>query len=189
MKEKILLHCCCGCCAGGVVEDLKARGYDVIAFFCNPNIQPKQEYLKRKEALMKILSEAGIECFDGFVDELYDEESSGWEELVKGLENEPEGGKRCELCFEIRLRETAKAAKTLGIRSFASTLAISPHKNAEMINRIGSRIAAEYRLKFIADDFKQDNGFGKTMNIARKHSIYRQSYCGCRLSMPKSNKN
>ena len=185
MQNKLLLHICCGCCAGAVIEKLREKGFDVVAFFYNPNIYPKEEYIKRKEAVMTILEKYSVGYFEGFVDEIYDEENEKWifnmSELK--LDKEPESGKRCNVCFEERLRKTAEAAETLGISYFASTLTVSPHKNAGVINSIGEKIAAENGLKFVSEDFKRENGFQKAMSIARGCGIYRQNYCGCRFSI------
>lgn len=173
--ERLLLHTCCGPCATQVIE-LLSRDYRVTAFFYNPNIQPEEEYLNRLAALEKFCRIRGIELIRGSYD------NREWIELVNGLEEQPEGGKRCEVCFTMRLMKTALFAVERGIKTFGTTLSISPHKNTEAINRVGKQAANKNALHFVAGDFKQDDGYRKSCELSRQYGLYRQKYCGCMFS-------
>jgi epoxyqueuosine reductase len=173
--EHLLLHTCCGPCATQVIE-LLSRDFRVMAFFYNPNIQPEEEYLNRCAALETFCRTRGVECICGSYD------NQEWLEMVAGQEDQPEGGERCEVCFAMRLRKTALFAIELGIKIFATTLSISPHKNTEAINRIGLQAAKKYKVNFFAEDFKQDNGYRKSCELSRHYGLYRQKYCGCLYS-------
>ena len=177
---KLLLHVCCGICSSYPVSLLKDMGYSLVAYFYNPNIYPAEEYEKRLEAERILCSEFGVELVEGEYepDEFY--------ECAKGLENEPEKGKRCDKCFELRLRKTAQLAKKLGIKNFTTSMVISPHKNFKKLSEIGGRIAKEYNLNYLAIDFKKKDGFVKTNKISRELGLYRQNYCGCKFSIRQS---
>ena len=171
--KKVLLHICCGVCTAGVVEKLRQDGYEVIGFFYNPNIFPVEEYNHRLEVVREASRLLNFELIEG---------SHGhdlWLEQVKGLEDEQEGGRRCPVCFQVRLRATMDKARELGILHIASTLSVSPHKNVMEINKVGSMLSAE----FLAYDFKKEDGFKKTMAFAKTHDFYRQDYCGCEFSV------
>jgi hypothetical protein len=173
--EKLLVHACCGPCATQVIE-LLSRDYRVTAFFYNPNIQPEEEYLNRLAALETFCRIKDIELVSGS----YDHQE--WLELVAGLEEQPEGGKRCEVCFAMRLQKTALVAVEHGFKVFSTTLSISPHKDTEAVNRIGEQAAKKYNMHFVAEDFKQDNGYRKSCELSRQYGLYRQKYCGCLFS-------
>jgi predicted adenine nucleotide alpha hydrolase (AANH) superfamily ATPase len=174
MKEKILLHTCCGICAGHSVQHLRDEGFEVIGFFYNPNIYPPEEYQKRLETAQKVAGELGFELIEGVY------KPDEWYSLTEKLKDEPEGGKRCELCYGMRLAGTDKKAKELNIPFFTTTLSISPHKNALVINRIGKGINCECFRDY---DFKKKDGFKKTMAMAKKSNLYQQHYCGCEYSI------
>ena len=168
--ESVLLHICCGICSSWAVERLKEDGFGVTGFFYNPNIQPENEYLKRLEVAGKVADLLKIR----FVEGSYDSEK--WAESVKGFEDEPEGGKRCPLCFKMRLEKSFKMAKELEADYFATTLSISPHKNTDIINQTGKVVGGEF---FLGYDFKQQGGFKKANTFSKEQKLYRQNYCGC----------
>lgn len=173
--KKILLHICCGVCAGSVVQKLRADDYEVIGYFYNPNIYPQEEYNRRLKVVRDASKLLKFELLEGMY------ESDYWLEQIKGLQGEPEGGRRCLVCFCIRLQKAAKKAKELGIEYFVSTLSVSPHKNVLEINRIGGELSPG----FLPYDFKKQDGFKKAMDFAKEHDFYRQNYCGCQFSMGK----
>jgi len=175
--DKVLVHMCCAPCATWVCEKMRKEGFEPIFFFYNPNIFPKEEYDRRLENALKL---SKIMNFELIVGEWDNEE---WDSKIRGYEKEPEGGKRCKICFEIRLRKTAEKCKELGIKKFTTTLTISPHKNAKVIFEVGERIAKEYSLSFLSYDFKKEDGFKKSVELSKKFSLYRQRYCGCKYSM------
>ncbi len=176
-KDKIVLHACCAICSGYPVSFLQDAGYQVIVYFYNPNIYPDTEYQKRLEAERILCKHFECELVeaDYCPDEFY--------EAAKGLENEPERGKRCDKCFELRLKKTAEFAKSRGIESFTTSIVISPHKNFQKLSEIGEKIAQDEGLNFLAIDFKKKDGFLKTNKISRELELYRQNYCGCKFSL------
>lgn len=170
--EKVLMHCCCGPCATAVTERV-APLCTLSLFWYNPNIMPEEEERKRLENLHTV---AGF--FDiPLIVERYD--NAEFTENIKGLESEKEGGKRCDVCFYIRLKKTAEKAKELGFDYFCSTLSVSPHKNATLINEIGKRIEQEVGVKWLVNDFKKQNGFKRSTELSCELGLYRQNYCGC----------
>jgi predicted adenine nucleotide alpha hydrolase (AANH) superfamily ATPase len=177
-KEQILLHACCATCAGYVLEKL-APDYTPLLYYFNPNIFPPEEYNLRRDELKSYADKKKIE----FIEENYDPDS--WLQVVKGLEHEPEKGRRCDLCFYYRLQQTASFAQKNDIRHFTTTLTISPHKKSKTILDIGREIADQQGLTFLAEDFKKKDGFLKTMAMAKKEGFYRQNYCGCVFSRKK----
>lgn len=176
-KTKIILHACCSICSGYPVSYLQDAGYQVIVYFYNPNIFPQEEYDKRLHAQKILCEHFGCELIEGnFEPEVY-------YEFVSGLENEPEKGKRCDKCFELRLRETAKFAKANGIDTFTTSIVISPHKSYEKLTQIAQKIASEYGLKYLDVNFKKNDGFLKTNKISKELGLYRQKYCGCKFAL------
>ena len=173
--EKLLVHACCGPCATQVIE-LLSRDYRVTAFFYNPNIQPEEEYLNRLAAMEKFCRIKDIELISGRYD------NQEWLELVAGLEDQPEGGTRCEVCFTMRLQKTALVAVEHGFKAFSTTLSISPHKDAQVINSIGRETGIQHNIIFLQGDFKKDNGYRKSCELSRQYGLYRQKYCGCQFS-------
>jgi len=169
----IVLHICCGVCAAGVAERLLAEGHSVVGLFYNPNIHPPEEYNKRLEAARTVAGKLGFTLADA----PYTPQE--WLEATEGLEDEPEGGQRCPVCFRIRLEETHRYMKEHGYDAFTSTLTVSPHKDAEAINRIGRDIGGG---SFLARDFKKQDGFRRAVELAEKWGLYRQNYCGCLYS-------
>lgn len=175
--NKIILHACCAICSGYPVSYLKDAGYSVIVYFYNPNIYPDSEYQKRLEAEKTLCDHFGVELIEGEYnpDEYYD--------FVKGFEQEPEKGARCDKCFELRLRKTAQFAIERSISNFTTSIVISPHKNFQKLSIIGNKIAEEYNLNYLDIDFKKKDGFLKTNRISKELGLYRQNYCGCKFAM------
>ncbi len=177
MKEnKILLHACCAICSGYPISFLKDEGFEPVVYFFNPNIQPIVEYLKRLDAQRKLCSSLDCELI------VEDYMPSEFNKIAQGLEKEPEGGKRCVECFELRLLQSAKKAQELGIENFTTSIVISPHKNFELISNIGKTVSAQYNLNYFDFNFRKNDGTLKTNKIAKELGLYRQNYCGCLFS-------
>lgn len=170
-ESKILIHACCGICSGYPISLLKEMGYLPVVYFSNSNLDTKIEYEKRLEA-QKIV------CLYHWVELIADEYNhEEFLKTVKGLEQEPERGKRCDKCIEFRLKRTVEKAKELGISKFTTSLVISPHKNFDKITNIAKNISDD--LEYIAIDFKKKDGFLKTNKLSKDLGLYRQNYCGC----------
>lgn len=175
----LLLHSCCAPCSSYVLEYL-APYFNICDFYYNPNISPKQEYEDRKEELVRFIREMGLSTQVTFLEGTYQPEE--FFAMAKGLEDLPEGGERCFKCYEMRLRESAKIAKEQGAEYFATTLTISPLKNAQKLNEIGERLAEEYGVKYLPSDFKKKNGYKRSVELSAQYELYRQNYCGCVFS-------
>lgn len=175
MDMKILLHTCCATCTAGVIGQLKDT-HNLTCYFYNPNIHPKEEYERRLSDVKKYCKKLNIPLIQG------EYAQDRWFQEIKGLEGESEGGQRCVKCYTMRLEQTAKMAKDRGFNIFTTTLTISPHKKAEIINSIGQAIGKKYGIKFIESDFKKHEGFKRACEIARREKFYRQNYCGCVFS-------
>jgi len=174
----LFLHSCCAPCSSYVLEYL-TRYFDVTLLFYNPNIRPESEYEKRLAALRELLSKMP----EGRSVRLVEPGWRGGEFMtaVRGLEKEPEGGARCPVCFRLRLEETARLAREGGYNFFGTTLTVSPHKNAPMLNSIGEALAREYGVRWLPSDFKKRNGYLRSIQLSKQYDIYRQEYCGCGL--------
>ena len=179
LRPSLLLHACCAPCSSYVLEYL-ASHFRITVFFFNPNISPKEEYSKREEELRRLISEMNLEKEVGFISGAYNPDEFFL--AVKGLENEPEGAGRCEKCFSLRLEASAKAAREGGFDYFTTTLTISPHKNAPLLNRIGQEKGAQYGVEFLPSDFKKNGGFQRSIELSKEYGLYRQNYCGCVFS-------
>lgn len=179
MKNKLLLHSCCGPCSTSVIEKLK-NDYDLTIFYYNPNIYPQEEYIKRLNEQKRYLelSHQDIKVIDG---EYTDNEF--FYNKFKGLENCLEGGDRCKVCIFLRLKKTAEVAKNLGFDIFASTLSVSPHKNAMLINEFGLKLQNELGINYLVSDFKKKDGYLNSIKLSKSFGLYRQNYCGCKFSM------
>ena len=173
---KVALHICCGVCAAGVVEKLTSEGHGVHGFFYNPNIHPQEEYERRLEAARKVAEEMN---FPFEVGPYMPEE---WFAETRALESEPEGGKRCEVCFRYRLKKIYLYLLDSGLDAFTTTLTISPQKSAAVVNRVGQEIGGD---RFLVRDFKKKAGFQRATELAKKWALYHQNYCGCIYSMRK----
>lgn len=182
-KPHLLLHSCCGPCSSAVLEKLTPH-FRVTVFFFNPCIHPAAEYEKRLSEQKRLIEEAKLPV--DMLEAVYDPQS--YFALVKGLENAPEGGERCLVCFRQRLMATAQAAKEHGYDFFTTTLTVSPHKNAENLNRIGQEVSHETGMPFLPADFKKRSGYLRSLELSKEYSLYRQDWCGCVYSMRGENK-
>ena len=171
-RLKLLLHSCCGPCSTACIERLKDY-FDITVLYYNPNIEPLEEYNKRKETQKSVLRRLNIK----YMDSDYDNET--FRLLTKELKDEPEGGKRCTVCFSLRLKETAKRAKENDFDYFTTTLTVSPHKNSELINKLGIEIGEYVGVKFLVADFKKREGYKRSIELSKIYHLYRQDYCGC----------
>ena len=175
-RPRLLLHSCCGPCSSYVLEYL-TRYFEVCLSYYNPNIQPREEYELRLENQLKVL-----ERIPGVTLAPCGYDGGAYDEAVRGLENEPEGGARCTECFALRLDFAARVAKRLGCDYFATTLTVSPHKDAQRINAIGEALAGKYGVKWLPADFKKRDGYKRSIELSREFGLYRQNYCGCLYS-------
>lgn len=173
-NKKLLLHACCAPCSTVALERLDDK--EIAVFWYNPNIEPKAEHDKRFEVLRKFLSETDKTLAPGYNYD-YQTENKKWHHFIQGLEDEPEGGKRCEKCFEFRLRQTANSAQSAKYDFFTTTLTVSPHKASALINKIGKVI--ECPAEFLEYDFKKDDGYQRSVQLSKDFGLYRQNYCGC----------
>ena len=176
-KPTLLLHSCCGPCSSYVLEYL-SEYFEITVYYYNPGIYPEEEYIKRLDNQKALLEATGYAVL---LDNGYDH--SEYLEAVKGFENAPEGGKRCEICFRQRIFKTAEAAKINGFEYFTTTLTVSPHKNAELINEISSEAERLYGVKHLPSDFKKKEGYKRSVELSKKYGLYRQDYCGCEFSI------
>ena len=178
----LLLHSCCAPCSSHCLSVLAPLAKVTVLYF-NPNIFPAEEYEKRKSEQMRFIKEAypQVKVCD------CDYDHTLFLAAVKGLEGEKEGGARCTECFRLRLTAAARAAKTLGCDMFATTLTVSPHKNASLINETGREIQAREGVEFLPSDFKKKEGYKHSILLSRRYSLYRQNYCGCEFSLAKDN--
>ena len=174
-KPSLLLHSCCGPCSTEVIDFLKDY-FEITVFYYNPNIEPMEEYFHRKNEQIRFLKEYQ-EAKINFLDCDYDNET--FKEISKGLEQEKEGGARCQKCFYLRMKKTALKAQELGFSYFGTTLTVSPHKNSQVINKIGEHISKELDMPYIYGDFKKNDGYKKSIELSKIYNLYRQNYCGC----------
>ncbi len=173
---RLLLQGCCGPCSSYVLEYLTEH-FDVTLLFYNPNIRPEAEYEKRLAALKELLEKLPVKHVVKLLE-------PGWrgaefEAAARGYEDAPEGGERCTRCFILRLEETARLAAEQGYAYFGTTLTVSPHKNAPLINRIGEAMGEKYGVKWLPSDFKKRNGYLRSIQLSKEYGLYRQEYCGC----------
>ena len=180
--KSLLLHSCCAPCSSYVLAYLN-KYFNITVFYYNPNITNKEEYLKRKQEQIRLISELPAINKINILDADYNPEK--FFEISKGLENCREGGERCFKCYKLRLEATAKAAKENNFDYFCTTLTISPLKNAQKINEIGHMLGDEYQISFLPSDFKKKEGFKKSIELSSQYNLYRQNYCGCIYSKPK----
>ncbi len=175
----LFLHSCCAPCSSYVLEYL-SKYFSITVFYYNPNISPKDEYTARTQEVKRLISELPAVHPISFVEGKYDPEN--YYEEVKGHEQDPEGGDRCEICFKMRLREAARLAAEGGYDWFTTTLTISPLKNAELLNTIGQAMGEEYHVSFLPSDFKKKEGYKRSIELSAEYHLYRQNYCGCVFS-------
>ncbi len=179
-RTKLLLHACCAPCSSYVLEYL-TQYFDITVFFSNSNIMDETEYKKRLGELYRLCAEAPF-CKDVKIVE-DDFSPQLFTDAVKGFEKEPEGGIRCEKCFLLRLSRTAKYAKNNGFPLFATTLTVSPYKNAPLINAIGSELSQKYEVAYLLSDFKKRGGYQRSIALSKEYCLYRQHFCGCPFSV------
>lgn len=181
---RLFLHSCCAPCSSYVLEYLR-EFFRITVFYYNPNISMENEYLKRAAEQKRLIAEYNRLIKDGqakgFEIGVVDGEYAPQEfyDIAKGLEQCPEGGERCFRCYELRLRETARRAAAGGFDYFATTLTISPLKNAQKLNEIGKRLSEEYNISWLPSDFKKKNGYKRSIELSAEYGLYRQNYCGC----------
>ena len=172
----LLLHTCCAPCSSAVIERL-AQDFKITVFYYNPNIEPYEEYLKRKEEQKKFLKVFPSPNPLNFLD--CDYENEEFKKLALGLEKEKEGGPRCFKCYRLRLLKTAQKAKELGFDYFTTSLSISPYKNAQKLNEIGLELEQVCGVPYLVSDFKKNDGYKKSILFSKEYNLYRQDYCGC----------
>ena len=172
-KPRLLLHSCCAPCSSYVITYLYDY-FDITILYYNPNIYPYEEYKKRKDEQIRLISNfKGVKIID------CDYDNDIYNEVIKGLENEPERGSRCTKCFYLRLDKTGEIAKKNNFEYFGTTLTVSPYKNAKLLNEIGEVISKKYDIKWLYSDFKKNDGYKKSIELSKKYDLYRQDYCGC----------
>ena len=173
---KLLLHSCCAPCSSACLERLKEY-FQITVLYYNPNIEQEEEYEKRKSEQIRYLKETG---WADFLD--CDHDKSAYEEIAKGYESEPERGARCYRCYALRLDKTGQVAKENAFDYFATTLTLSPHKNAEWLNQIGEEVAGRYGVSYLFSDFKKKGGYLRSIALSKEYNLYRQDFCGCKYS-------
>lgn len=181
---KLLLHSCCAPCSTYVLEYL-TQHFDIDVLYYNPNIHPSEEYFKREAEQEKFINMVTKVNEINLIKAPYNPKKDYFPK-VKGYELEPEGGLRCNICFELRLDMAAQYAKSRGYDYFTTTLSLSPHKNAQIINEIGEKLEQEYDVKYLYADFKKKNGFKRSLELCEQYDVYRQDYCGCVFSLKES---
>jgi len=192
----LLIHSCCAPCSSYVLEYLSGY-FNIIVYYYNPNIAPESEYLKRfgeQARLIDILNNGNPDKLQSIESDLPlrkiklisdDYDQNEFYKIAAGLESEPEGGLRCIECFKLRLDRSAGKAAELGCEFFTTTLTVSPHKNADMLNEIGMEAAKKHNVTFLPSDFKKKNGYKRSIELSGQYGLYRQDYCGCVFSMRK----
>ncbi len=183
---KLLLHSCCAPCSSYVLEYLSQYFYITVLYY-NPNIFPKEEYNYRIEEQKKLINALNTRYPINFIPTEYTPED--FYENIRGYEKEKEGGNRCTICYDLRLKEAAIYAKERGFDYFTTTLSISPLKDAKRLNDIGMKLAKEYDVKYLVSDFKKKNGYKRSVELSKEYGLYRQDYCGCVYSMVERNEN
>ncbi len=169
----LLLHSCCAPCSSACLQRLKDN-FKITVLYYNPNIDDPLEYEKRKAEQIRLLKETG---WADFLD--CDHDKDAFLNVAKGLEDAPERGKRCYLCYKLRLSYTAKTAKEQGFDYFGTTLTLSPYKNADWLNEIGQNLATRYAVNYLFSDFKKKGGYLQSIQLSKEYNLYRQDYCGC----------
>lgn len=172
----LLLHSCCAPCSSYCLEYL-SNYFKITVFYYNPNIYPEEEYAKRVEEQRRFIDQLPTKYKIDFVEGVFEKER--FYEIVKGYEDCKEGGERCFRCYELRLAETAKLAKQMGMDYFTTTLSISPLKNSDKLNEIGQKVGEAYGVSHLSSDFKKKNGYKRSVELSNQYEMYRQYYCGC----------
>lgn len=185
-RPRMLLHSCCGPCSSYVLEYLSVF-FEITVLFYNPNIYPEAEYAKRLSEQKKLIDSMSFQNRVSLISVPYD--YSVFLNSVCGLENEREGGARCTECFRLRLGKCAEIAKEKKFDVFATTLSVSPHKNATLLNSIGKELSVKYGVEYLPSDFKKREGYKRSIELSKQYDIYRQEYCGCEFSLPHEKEN
>lgn len=185
----LFLHSCCAPCSSYVLEYLKSY-FQITVFYYNPNISCQEEYQRRVEEQKRLIGSYNQQK-DGYSIQIVegDYQPELFFQETRGLEKCPEGGERCFICYRLRLEETARQASIGSYDYFATTLTISPLKNAEKLNEIGELLANEYQIPWLPSDFKKKNGYKRSIELSKQYELYRQDYCGCVFSSTRGNKN
>lgn len=172
----LLLHSCCAPCSTHVVDTL-APYFNITIFYYNPNIEPQEEYEKRKKEEQRFIKEYPSPNKLDIIDCDYDNDL--YHQVIKGLEDLGEGSPRCHKCYYLRLQKTAEKAKELKYDYFGTTLTVSPYKDSLKLNEIGKSLSEKYHINYLYSDFKKKNGYLHSIELAKKYNLYRQDYCGC----------
>lgn len=176
---RLLLHACCAPCSSAVLEYL-SQYFAITLLYYNPNIAPLEEYQKREAELRRLVSQMKFTHPVELLPCQYD--GQAFVQAARGLEGEPEGGKRCEACFRLRLRYAAQEAARLHFDYYTTTLSISPMKNAPLLNQLGEEIGREFGVAHLPSDFKKKDGYKRSVQLSKEYDLYRQDYCGCAFS-------
>ena len=179
-RPRVLLHCCCGPCSSSVLEYL-TQHFELTLLWYNPNIYPQAEFDRRFQTFVKLIGDMGLADRVSILAEPRREQD--YYSRIRGLENEPEGGKRCTECFRVRLLETARLAKQYDFDYFCTTLTLSRHKDAIRINTLAEEIGAAFGVKWLPSDFKKRDGENRSIELCEQYNVYRQLYCGCEFSL------
>lgn len=177
-----MLHSCCAPCSSGVLGRL-SEYFDITVLYYNPNLDSQQEFDRRVEEQRRFIE--ALDC--GIKLLIVDYEAQEYYDVIRGHEGDPEGGERCSLCFELRLDRTARLAAEKNFDFFTTTLSISPHKNSQLLNEIGGRIAQRYGVDYLYSDFKKEEGYKRSIELSKEYNLYRQDYCGCIYSKVQRN--
>ena len=172
----LFLHSCCAPCSSAVLEEL-SQYFEITVFYYNPNISPEEEFKKRTEEVLRLIRE--MKTVHPVHFQLGSYEPERFYEAARGLEQEPEGGRRCTVCFRLRLEKTAALAAEKGFDYFTTTLTVSPYKNAPLLNALGENISDQYGVPFLNSDFKKNDGYKRSIELSKQYGLYRQNYCGC----------
>jgi predicted adenine nucleotide alpha hydrolase (AANH) superfamily ATPase len=172
----ILLHTCCAPCVS-LVHEILGVSCRVVSYYCNPNIHPRVEYEKRLSELVRFSREKGFTVIDG------DYDVRNWMDRVKPHRFRGERSERCRQCIALRLERSFEKARDMSIGTVATTLTVSPHKDAGMINELGRDLSRKFGIGYYEADFKKNDGYRKSVELARRHGLYRQNYCGCVYSL------
>ena len=178
-KPKLLLHVCRGPCATAVIERVISR-FEVVCFWYNPNIEPAAEYERRLAGMRTVAQAMGVPLVEGQRD------TEGWREAIAGWEGDSEGGRRCQMCFEYRLRRAAEYTQARDMDYLATTLTVSSHKDAQLVNSLGQDLTEAAGVKFLPEVWRKQGGLQRSVQLSEQLNIYRQDYCGCRYGMPSS---
>ena len=176
----LLIHSCCAPCSSYVLEYL-SQYFKITVFYYNPNIYPESEHTKRILEQQKLIRDMNLKYPVSFLAGRYEKEK--FYAMAEGMEDLKEGGARCMKCYELRLSEAALQAAAGGFDYFTTTLSISPMKNAQKLNEIGTRLGEEYGVEYLVSDFKKKNGYKRSIELSKEYGLYRQDYCGCEFSL------